>query len=62
MTCEPGCGEMEYFVLPSSTVTSITLQVEEMCQPGEWGLDEVEVVGEFAETGKPEKNYLKLLH
>ncbi len=52
MTCEPGCGEMEQFVLPASTVTSITLQVEEMCQPGEAGLDGLEVIGRFLETGK----------
>ncbi len=53
MTCEPGCGEMEEFMVPASTVTSITLHVEEMCQPGEAGLDELQVIGGFVERGKP---------
>ncbi len=52
MTCEPGCGEMEEFMIPASTGTSITLHVEDMCQPGVAGLDELQVIGGFAERGK----------
>ena len=52
MTCEPACGEMEEFMLPSATVTSITLRVEEMCQSGEGSVDQLEVIGEFVKTGK----------
>ncbi len=51
LSCEPGCDELEEFVLPASTVTSITLHVEEMCQPGEASLDQVKVIGGFADMG-----------
>ncbi len=43
---------MEEFLLPTSTVTSITLRVEEMCQPGDAALDKLEVIGGYAERGK----------
>ncbi len=52
LSCEPGCGELEELVLPASTVTSITLHVEEMCQPGPAGLDQLEVIGGFVDMGK----------
>ncbi len=39
-------------MLPASTITSITLHVEDMCQPGETALDELEIIGGFADRGK----------
>ncbi len=50
---------MAEFVLPASTVTSITLHVEEMCQPGEAGLDQVEVLGGFVDMGNANNFILK---
>ncbi len=58
LSCEFGCGEMEEFILPTSTITSITLQVEEMCQPGVTGIDELEIIGGFVESGKVEKKII----
>ena len=55
MTCEPGCSELEEFMLPASTVSSITLRVEEMCQPGVAGVDEIKIIGGFVERGKHKK-------
>ncbi len=55
LSCESGCGETEEFTLPTSTISSITLQVEEMCQPGVTGIDELEIIGGFVESGKLEK-------
>ena len=51
LSCDPGCGELEEFVLPASTITSVKLHVDELCQPGEAGLDQVEVFGGFVEMG-----------
>ncbi len=51
LSCESGCGEIEEFMLPASAVTSIKLQVEEMCQPGDAGLDHIEVIGGFVDRG-----------
>ncbi len=42
-------------MIPASTVTSVTLHIEEMCQPGAASLDELEVIGGFVERGKLEK-------
>ncbi len=52
LSCDPECGEMEEFMLPASTVTSITLQVEDMCESGEARLDQIAVIGGFAEAGE----------
>ncbi len=42
-------------MLPTSTATSVTLHVEELCQPGVTGINELEIIGGFVERGAHSK-------
>ena len=54
LPCDPGCMEIEEFVFPAANVTSLILEVMEMCHPDDYTaatLEKVEIHGEHIRHG-----------
>ncbi len=55
LSCEEAdCGEVEQFVVWGSNVTSVTLEVKEMCETSHTAaaLGGIEVIGAYVKRGK----------
>ena len=54
LPCGTGCTEIEELVFSATNVTSLTLEVREMCQPDDYTaatLEKIEVYGDYINSG-----------